>query len=201
VKSEKPAQSGRLACGARDSATLYTLMITAAMPIGALTKKIHRQDRPSVSSPPSSGPMATASPVTAPHTPNATPRSLPRKASASSASATANMIAPPAPCRARESWSISVLAANPHSAEAHVNTTRPIRYISLRPQESARLPAVSKNAARVSAYASTIHCRSEKLEFSACWISGRATVTIVTSSSSMNVPRHTATSVHHLFPR
>jgi hypothetical protein len=114
---------------------------------------------------------------------------------------TANMIAPPAPCRARESWSIRLLAANPHSADAQVNTIRPIRYISRRPYMSARLPAVSKNAARVSAYASTIHCRSEKLECSACWMFGRATVTIVTSSSSMKVPRHTATSVHHLFPR
>jgi hypothetical protein len=32
-------------------------------------------------------------------------------------------------------------------------------------------------------------------------MSGRATFTIVMSSSNMNVPRHTATSVHHLFPR
>ena len=66
---------------------------------------------------------------------------------------------------------------------------------------SARLPAVSRNAASVSAYASTIHCRSEKLECSACWISGSATFTIVMSSSSMKVPRQTATSVHHLLPR
>jgi hypothetical protein len=28
-------------------------------------------------------------------------------------------------------------------------------------------------------------------------MSGRATLTIVTSNRSMNVPRHTATSVHH----
>ena len=151
MKSEKPAQSGRLACGARDSATFSTLMMTAAMPIGAFTKKIHRQDSPLVSSPPSSGPTATARPVTAPHTPNATPRSLPRKASASSASDTANMIAPPTPCRARDSWSISVVTAKPHSADAQVNTTRPIRYIRRRPYMSARLPDVSKNAARVSA--------------------------------------------------
>ena len=66
---------------------------------------------------------------------------------------------------------------------------------------SAKLPAVSRNAARVSAYASTTHCRSEKLECRAAWMSGRATLTIVMSSNSMNVPRHTATSVHHLFPR
>jgi hypothetical protein len=51
--------------------------MTAAIPIGAFTKKIHRQERPEVSTPPSSGPMATARPVTAPQTPNAMPRSLP----------------------------------------------------------------------------------------------------------------------------
>ena len=31
-------------------------------------------------------------------------------------------------------------------------------------------------------------------------MSGNATLTMVTSSSSMNVPMHTATSVHHLLP-
>ena len=120
-------------------------------PIGAFTKKIHRQDRPEVSRPPSSGPMATARPVTAPQTPNAVPRSRPRNASASSARETANMIAPPMPCRPRESWSIRVLVAKPHRTEAPVNTTRPIRYSRRRPYMSARLPAVSRNAARVSA--------------------------------------------------
>ena len=151
MKITKPGQSGRLARGARDSATLSSEMTTAAMPSGTFTKKIHRQDSPDVSRPPSSGPMATARPVTAPQTPNATPRSRPRKASASRASETANMIAPPTPCSPRDSCSISVLAAKPQSTEAPVNTARPVRYSRRRPYMSARLPAVSRNAARVSA--------------------------------------------------
>ena len=151
MKSAKPAQSGPLACGDRDSATIMTAITTAMMPIGTFTKKIHRQDRPEVRMPPSSGPIATARPVTAPQTPNATPRSLPRKASASSASDTANMMAPPTPCTARDSWSISGLTAKPHSTDAQVNTTSPIRYSSRRPYMSARLPAVSRNAASVRA--------------------------------------------------
>jgi hypothetical protein len=65
---------------------------------------------------------------------------------------------------------------------------------------SDRLPAVSKNAASVSAYASTIQCSPEKLEPSPRWMPGSATVTMVISSSSMKIPRHTATSVHHLLP-
>ncbi len=124
---------------------------TAKTPIGAFTKKIQRQDRPDVRMPPSSGPMATARPVTVPQTPKATPRSLPRKASASSASDTANMMAPPTPCNPRESWSISVLTAKPQSTDAVEKTASPIRYSSRRPYMSARLPAVSKNAASVSA--------------------------------------------------
>jgi hypothetical protein len=57
---------------------------------------------------------------------------------------------------------------------------------------------VSSSAARLSAYASTTHCRSLKLALSDDWIAGRATFTIVTSSSSMKVPTHTAINVHHL---
>ena len=107
--------------------------MTAAMPIGTFTKKIHRQEMPEVSIPPSSGSTATARPVTAPHTPNATPRSLPRKESASNASDTANMIAPPTPCKARDNCSITVLTAKPHSTDAKVKTAKPTRYGRRRP--------------------------------------------------------------------
>ena len=64
MKSTKPSQSGPLACGARDSATCSAAMTTAATPNGTFTKKIQRQDRPVVSTPPASGPIATARPVT-----------------------------------------------------------------------------------------------------------------------------------------
>src|SRR3954470_8915120 len=41
------------------------------------------------------------------------------------------------------------------------------------------------------------HCRSANVESRSCWMLGSATFTIVMSSSSMNVPRQTAPSVHH----
>ena len=79
-----------VARGERDSATLIVVRATAAIPISTFTKKIRRQDRPEVSTPPISGPMTTPrAGHRSPH-PNATPQSLPRKASASNA---ANMIA------------------------------------------------------------------------------------------------------------
>ena len=120
-----PTQSGRRACGALDSWTRVALMNSAKSPIGRLTKKIHRHDRPLVSAPPSSGPMATATPVMAPKMPNATPRSLPRNASASSASDTENMIAPPTPWTPRDTSRNRWSGANPQSIEAAVNTNRP----------------------------------------------------------------------------
>src|SRR4051794_35932103 len=63
---------------------------------------------------------------------------------------------------------------------------------------SASDPAVSSNAARVRAYASTTHCRSENDALSDVWMSGRATFTMVMSSRSMKVPSETATNVIHL---
>jgi hypothetical protein len=44
-------------------------------PIGTLTRKIHSHPKASVSTPPASGPTATANPVVAPQIPSAVPRS------------------------------------------------------------------------------------------------------------------------------
>ena len=163
-----------------------------------LTRKIQRHDRPLVSAPPRTGPTATATPVTAPKTPNATPRSLPRNAFASSARPVANMIAPPTPWAARARLRNVEPEARPQSSEPSVKTTIPIENSSRRPKRSASEPAVSSSAASDSAYASITHCRSASEASNACSMSGRATFTIVTSSSSMNVPAATATRVHHL---
>ncbi len=126
-------------------------MNTAATPIGTLTKKIHSQPMPEVMTPPSSGPTATAAPVTAPNTPKAVPRSLPWNAWAISASEVANIIAPPVPWTARARFSISGELDRPQTAEAAVNTTRPATNTRRRPIRSAIEPAVSRNAASVSA--------------------------------------------------
>ena len=115
------------------------------------TKKIHRHDRPLVSTPPSTGPIATATPVVAPNTPNAVPRSLPLNASASSASAVANMAAPPMPWKAREMVRKRMSCADPQAIEPSVNSTVPITKTRRRPNRSASEPAVSSRAARLSA--------------------------------------------------
>jgi hypothetical protein len=175
-----------------------SVRITAPTPIGTLTKKIHSQPMPEVITPPTTGPTATAAPITPPNTPNAMPRSFPWKALAISASEVANIIAPPIPCTARARFSASGVDDSPQTAEATVNTTRPVTNTRRRPTRSANAPAVSRNAARVSEYALTTHCRSLKLECSERWISGSATFTTVMSSSSMKIATETAIRVHHL---
>ena len=101
--------------------------------------------------PPSTGPIATAMPVIAPNTPKAVPRSRPRKAWASSASAVANMIAPPTPWPARARARNVALDETPQSAEPRVKIAIPIENSRLRPYRSAREPAVSSSDANVRA--------------------------------------------------
>ena len=105
----------------------------ATTQIGMFTKKIQRQDSPLVSTPPSTGPIATATPVVAPKTPNAVPRSLPWKALASRASAVANMAAPPMPWNAREMVRNRMSCAEPQAIEPSVNSTMPITKTRRRP--------------------------------------------------------------------
>src|ERR671933_2553611 len=90
-----PGQSTRAAPGSRDSGTRVSATAIAPIPIGTLMRKIDSQPTDSVSSPPTSGPTATAAPVVAPHAPNAVPRSRPWNSWARSASEVANISAQP----------------------------------------------------------------------------------------------------------
>ena len=62
----KPIQSMRRSLASFDSCTRLKVMAMATTPTGTLTKKIHRHPSPLVSAPPTSGPTATAPPITAP---------------------------------------------------------------------------------------------------------------------------------------
>jgi len=92
--------------------------------------------------PPTSGPIATASPIVAPQIPKAVPRSFPKNSWEMSASAVANIAAPPIPWRPRAMIRKSGSFAMPQAAEAIVNSTMPITKTRLRPKRSASAPAV-----------------------------------------------------------
>ena len=99
VSAIAPPTSTPAGWGSRDSRTLARVMASAPTPIGTLTRNTASQPKPSVSTPPSTGPTATAAPVTAPKAPKAMPRSRPWKAWAISASEVANIMPPRCPAR------------------------------------------------------------------------------------------------------
>jgi hypothetical protein len=92
-----------------------------------------------------------AAPIVAPQIPNAVPRSRPWNSWANSASAVANMIAPPIPCTPRAMIRKRESFAAPQRVEAIVNRITPITNSRLRPKMSASAPAVSTQVARASA--------------------------------------------------
>ena len=66
VSVTRPSRSTRGARGSFDSATYVRTIHTHASPSGRLMRKIHRQSRPEVSTPPTSGPMENAPAIVAP---------------------------------------------------------------------------------------------------------------------------------------
>ncbi len=85
-----------------------------------------------------------------PKIPNAVPRSRGANAPAISADEQANMYAPPAPCIARVTLSISGVVAIPQASDAALNTPTDHEHPPT-PIESASEPKVSSKAASVSA--------------------------------------------------
>ena len=65
-KVTNPIQSMWRSVGTLASRTLARVTTMADVPMGMLMKKIHRHPMPLVNAPPTSGPMATAPPITAP---------------------------------------------------------------------------------------------------------------------------------------
>ena len=146
-----PSQSIRPAFGLRDSRTFMYVVASAAIPTGTLTKNTQRQPRPSVMTPPTSGPTATDIPMVAPYIAIAVPRSLPAGNScATSASETANIAAPPIPSTARETFRKVASGASPAANDATEKIVNPAANTARRPRRSASEPAVNTTAASAS---------------------------------------------------
>ena len=109
-----------------------------------------RQPNDSVSSPPSSGPIAKAAATVAPQMPMAPARAVPVKSWASRAREEDSSTAPASPWVARPAIRTSADGATAHSTDAAANPARPPTNIRRRPTRSARVPAVSRVAARAS---------------------------------------------------
>jgi hypothetical protein len=84
-----------------------------------------RHEKTSMSTPPTSGPMAAARPPQADHEPIAAARALPSKQLVSSASVFGISIAAPSPCSRRKAMSASPLGASAQASEAAPKAASP----------------------------------------------------------------------------
>ena len=164
------------------------------MPTGMFTKKIQRQPSPVTRAPPITGPAAMAMPVIAPKTPKATPLCGPFKVYR--ASEVANMMAPPTPWPAR-----AIDRKEDPGRGAHSNDPSVKIGDSDDEEQTTAVPVGEDRRGRAERRGPERRRRAPTAVLNpACsppWIAGWAIVTIVTSSSSMNIPVQTAIRVHH----
>ena len=169
-----------------DSVSRRQAIGSRTTPMGTLSQKIHCQDRPSTTAPPTTGPRATARPQTPPQMPSARPRRAGDTAPDRIVRVSGVTIAPPTPCRARAAMSASMLGASAAAAEPRVKIASPTRNMRLRPNRSPSAAPVSSKTAKVSVYAFTVHsspCSEAPRSF---LITGSAVVTTRLSSETMN---------------
>ena len=119
MASATPGRSSRLA-GPKLSTRPRRATGSSAIPTGTLTQKIHCHELLSMIAPPTSGPMATASPPMPDQMPSASPRLSAGNAALSSVSVSGATIAPPSPWIARAAISASVEGASAANADAPV---------------------------------------------------------------------------------
>ena len=117
---------------------------------GRLMKKIQRQLAASISTPPTSGPMASATAETAAQIPSARGCSSGGNAAVVRASDSESSAAPPTPCSTLPATSTSSVPAAPATSEPIANRTMPHTKTRRRPTMSPSRPAVTTVAARVS---------------------------------------------------
>ena len=138
------AESGPKLSGMRASASG-----TSASPSGTLSQKIHCQAMPSVIAPPTTGPAATARPVSEKKTPSAHPRRSGAKAELTSVNASVMISAAPAPCRTRPAMSQPTSGASAEAAEATAKIASPQANMRLRPSRSPSAAAVISSTAKL----------------------------------------------------
>ena len=139
------------------------------------------------SRPPASSPAAPPPTLIAAYTPIARLRGGPGgNVVTMRASAAGATIAPPAPCTTRAASSHAWEVANPPAREAAENSSRPVTNIRRRPSRSPARPPSSSSPPNARAYALTTHSRPAPENPRARWICGRATLTMVESSTTIN---------------
>ncbi len=149
IESTAPSGSRCEWLGSFEVGTRNHPATSASATSGRLTQNTELHSKWRSSSPPVTGPMATARPEKPAHTAIARPRSRGSRKTLVRIDSVAGMIsAPPMPMKARlaMSWTVDVDSAA--DTEPMANTTRPICSAPLRPNRSLRLPVVSRRPAK-----------------------------------------------------
>ncbi len=163
--------------------------------MGTFSQKIHCHEMPSTTAPPTSGPMATASPAIPDHAPSATPRRSRETAALKRVSVNGVTIAAPNPCTERAAMSQSADGASAAAAEAAVKIPMPIMNMRLRPNRSPSAAPVSRKTANVSVYAFTVHSSSSSVAPRSTRMTGIAVETTRLSSTTMKSAMEVTTNV------
>ena len=148
VTNARPRRSSA-ASGPKASGIRARASGASARPSGTLSQKIHCQAMPSVTAPPTSGPVATARPVREKNTPSALPRRSGANAEPTSASASVVISAAPAPWTTRAAISQPIVGASAHAAEATANRASPAANMRRRPSRSPSAAAVISSTAKL----------------------------------------------------
>ncbi len=200
VTSVKPVQSmPPRAVSSLDSRTAISVSAMAATAIGMFTKKNHRQDTSSVSTPPIRGPTADPIVPMELQTPMPSARCSSGKALVTIDSELAKDMAAPRPWTARAVISHASVWATPPSAEAIANRTVPKSRTFRRPTRSPRRPTAISGAAKPSMNALTVHSSAAVLVRRSRPIDGSATAMPKKSRVTMNSGIAIATTVHHFW--
>ena len=145
-----PMRSSLPADGSRDSGRYRNDIASATRTTGALSQKMYRQPRVSVSTPPTIGPSAALDAAATAHAAVALARpAASGNAAAAMANPCGNISAAPTPCAARAASSAPRLGANAHASDAMKKAKKPARNTRLRPKRSPSEPAVNSTAANV----------------------------------------------------
>ena len=133
VANAAPGMSSFLASGSLLSGTYLAVMSSTAMASGTFIRKAARHETFSTRNPPRTGPRAVVTPESPDHVPMAFPRSSSLNEALIIAREPGTSIAPPTPCTARATISISGLVESPHHTEASVKTITPKEKMRRRP--------------------------------------------------------------------
>ncbi len=135
--------------------------------------------------PPRTGPTAVEIPTVAPNIPKARPRSGPRKRSWMRPVFCGVSSPAAAPWRSRAATSTAMWCAAPARALVTAKALMAMRNIRRRPTASPSRPPATRVRPKVRAYPETTHWTSAGEAANPRWMEGRATLTMLTSSSPM----------------